>query len=184
MQLQHAAIVAKFDDMSSWLEKIEKKLDRLIDRRSGQGNDQTQVLNRMKAGNTSLINALVARTPSALAITLTPKGFRQTSKNISSRTGRFSMNTLTGYTLLTKVTLFRTARSYSPNFKNFSHNRKVALTDFLFQLGYDRASKFVRSIHLINIGAWEEAADNMLKSLWAKQTPNRAKRVTELLRDE
>jgi hypothetical protein len=31
---QHAAIVAKFDDMSSWLEKIEKKLDRLIDRRS------------------------------------------------------------------------------------------------------------------------------------------------------
>ena len=71
-----------------------------------------------------------------------------------------------------------------PCFKNFSHNRKVALTDFLFQLGYNRASKFVKSIHLINIGAWEEAANNMLKSLWAKQTPNRAKRVTELLRDE
>lgn len=31
---QHSAIVAKFDDMSSWLEKIEKKLDRVIERRS------------------------------------------------------------------------------------------------------------------------------------------------------
>jgi len=71
-----------------------------------------------------------------------------------------------------------------PEFKNFSHDRKVALTDFLFQLGYDRASKFIKSIHLINIGAWEEAADNMLKSLWAKQTPNRALRVTDLLRGE
>ena len=71
-----------------------------------------------------------------------------------------------------------------PDFKNFSHNRKIALTDFLFQLGYDRASKFVRSIHLINTNQWEEAADNMLKSLWAKQTPNRAKRVTDLLRGE
>jgi lysozyme len=71
-----------------------------------------------------------------------------------------------------------------PNFKSFSHNRKVALTEVVCPLGYDRASKFVRSIHLINIGAWEEAADNMLKSLWAKQTTNRAIRVTELLRDE
>ena len=71
-----------------------------------------------------------------------------------------------------------------PDFKNFSHNRKIALKDFLFQLGYDRASKFVRSIHLINTNQWEEAADNMLKSLWAKQTPNRAKRVTDLLRGE
>ena len=71
-----------------------------------------------------------------------------------------------------------------PEFKSFTHDQKVALTDFLFQLGYDRASKFAKSIHLINIGHWEEAADNMLLSLWAKQTPNRAKRVTELLRDE
>lgn len=31
---QHYAIVAKFDDMNTWLEKIEKKLDRVIERRS------------------------------------------------------------------------------------------------------------------------------------------------------
>ena len=33
---QHAAIVAKFNDMSSWLEKIEKKLDRVIEQRNTQ----------------------------------------------------------------------------------------------------------------------------------------------------
>lgn len=31
---QHYAIVAKFDDMNTWLEKIERKLDRVIERRS------------------------------------------------------------------------------------------------------------------------------------------------------
>lgn len=74
-------------------------------------------------------------------------------------------------------------RKLFPDYKNFSHNRKVAVTDFLFQLGYDNAKKFVKSIHLINIGAWDEAADNLLKSLWAVQTPQRAKRVTSLLRE-
>jgi lysozyme len=70
-----------------------------------------------------------------------------------------------------------------PNFSKFSHNRKIALTDFLFQLGYTKASRFVKSVHLINIGAWEEAAENMLKSLWAVQTKNRAKRVTDLIKN-
>lgn len=70
-----------------------------------------------------------------------------------------------------------------PNFAKFSHNRKIALTDFLFQLGLTKASRFVKSVHLINIGAWEEAAENMLKSLWAVQTKNRAKRVTDLIKN-
>lgn len=30
---QHYAIVAKFEDMNTWLEKIESKLDRVIERR-------------------------------------------------------------------------------------------------------------------------------------------------------
>lgn len=30
---QHSAIVARFDDMNTWLEKIESKLDRVIERR-------------------------------------------------------------------------------------------------------------------------------------------------------
>lgn len=68
-----------------------------------------------------------------------------------------------------------------PDFKNFSHNRKVALMDFLFQLGFKKASEFVHSIAAINRGHWEDAAARMMESRWAKQTPKRAERVTELI---
>lgn len=68
-----------------------------------------------------------------------------------------------------------------PNFKNFSHNRKVALTDFVFQLGYDRASKFVHAIAAINTGRWEDAAKEMRDSAWFKQVPVRAQEVTDLI---
>ena len=68
-----------------------------------------------------------------------------------------------------------------PDFDNFSENRRMALTDFVFQLGLIRASYFVNSIAMINTGRWEEAAENMLKSNWAKQTPKRAAEVTNLI---
>ena len=70
-----------------------------------------------------------------------------------------------------------------PDFDRFTPNRKMALTDFLFQLGYERARKFVHSIAAINTGRWEDAAKEMLDSSWAKQTPNRAQEVTELIEE-
>lgn len=68
-----------------------------------------------------------------------------------------------------------------PDFDNFTINRKMALTDFVFQLGRKTASDFVHSIAMINTGRWEEAAENMMKSRWAKQTPTRAEEVTALI---
>ena len=68
-----------------------------------------------------------------------------------------------------------------PDFDNFSDGVKMALTDFVFQMGEHGASKFVNSIAMINSGQWEEAAENMLKSLWAEEVPNRAKDVTDLI---
>jgi lysozyme len=68
-----------------------------------------------------------------------------------------------------------------PDFDNFSANRKMALTDFLFQLGKTKARRFVNSIAMINTGRWEEAAEEMRKSAWAEQVPKRAKEVTDLI---
>ncbi|MDD5459987.1 MAG: glycoside hydrolase family protein [Phycisphaerae bacterium] len=68
-----------------------------------------------------------------------------------------------------------------PDFANFSINRQMALTDFVFQLGLKRASGFVNSIAMINTGRWEEAAKNMMKSRWATQTRKRAEEVTDLI---
>ena len=68
-----------------------------------------------------------------------------------------------------------------PEFETFSDDRRMALTDFVFQLGYTRASKFIHAITAVNTGRWEDAAAHMRDSNWARQTPNRAKEITELI---
>lgn len=71
---------------------------------------------------------------------------------------------------------------YGDQFETFSDNVKLAIVDNVFQMGKAGYSTFVNSIKLIKARKWNEAADNMLKSKWAKQTPNRAKRITDLIR--
>jgi hypothetical protein len=36
---------------------------------------------------------------------------------------------------------------------------------------------------MINTGRWEAAAENMMKSNWAKQTPNRAREITKMIEE-
>lgn len=60
--------------------------------------------------------------------------------------------------------------------------RQRALVNFVFNLGITKALGFKKSLPLIQQGKYDEAADNMLQSDWAKQVPNRAKRVTEMIR--
>ena len=71
-----------------------------------------------------------------------------------------------------------------PEFEKFSENRRIALTDFVFQLGLSRASRFIHAIAAINTGRWEDAVRHMLDSAWARQVPKRAKRVTDLILEE
>jgi lysozyme len=70
-----------------------------------------------------------------------------------------------------------------PDFENFTENRQMALIDFVFQLGGAGAAKFVNSIAMINTGRWEDAAENMMKSAWAKQTPKRAAEITQMIEE-
>lgn len=51
-----------------------------------------------------------------------------------------------------------------------------------YQMGLDGLAKFVNTLRFIQQGDWNKAADGMLQSLWAKQTPNRAKRHAEQMR--
>jgi lysozyme len=77
----------------------------------------------------------------------------------------------------------RDCQALFPEFDNFSPRRQTALIDWMFQLGYYKASRFVNSVHLINTGRWEDAAANMMKSKWAQQTPNRAKEITKMIEE-
>lgn len=60
--------------------------------------------------------------------------------------------------------------------------RMVALTSMCFQLGTAGLREFVNTLALVADGKFVAAADNMLKSKWAKQTPERAGRIATMMR--
>lgn len=70
-----------------------------------------------------------------------------------------------------------------PQFATFSDNRRMALIDFVFQLGFTGAKKFTRSVNAINAEKWDDAARYMGESLWARQTPVRAAEVIKLIKE-
>ena len=56
------------------------------------------------------------------------------------------------------------------------------VVDMCYQLGVNGFSKFKKTIYLLETEQYEEASMEMLDSLWAKQTPNRAKELSEEVR--
>ena len=58
----------------------------------------------------------------------------------------------------------------------------MCIRDRCYQLGLTGFSKFKKTIYLLETEQYDEASIEMLDSLWAKQTPNRAKELSEKLR--
>tara|TARA_R110002020_G_scaffold217024_1_gene424857 strand:+ start:39 stop:449 length:411 start_codon:yes stop_codon:yes gene_type:complete len=50
-----------------------------------------------------------------------------------------------------------------------------------YQLGISGFSKFKKTIYYLETEQYEEASSEMLDSLWAKQTPNRAKELSNIV---
>ena len=55
---------------------------------------------------------------------------------------------------------------------------KNIIQNMYYQLG-NRLFNFVKTLHYIENGKWRAASMEMLDSLWAKQTPNRAKELSD-----
>lgn len=72
-----------------------------------------------------------------------------------------------------------TARRLCASFESLVGPRKGALTAMAFQLGYTSMSKFVPTLQLIDEDNFAGAAQHIRQSLWAKQTPARARRVAQ-----
>jgi lysozyme len=68
-----------------------------------------------------------------------------------------------------------------PNFDGIDDARRMALTDFVFQLGFRRARQFSRAVAAVNTGRWEDAAKEMRDSAWFTQTPRRAEEITNII---
>lgn len=69
-----------------------------------------------------------------------------------------------------------------PWLKDEHQNIQDALLLMSFQMGVKTLLSFKNTIKLIRQKKYKEAADNAMQSLWARQTPARAKRVTDLIR--
>ena len=54
--------------------------------------------------------------------------------------------------------------------------RKSILISMAYQMGADGLAKFTNTLKAVAEQRWNDAANGMLNSAWAKQTPNRAKR--------
>ena len=52
------------------------------------------------------------------------------------------------------------------------------IQNMYYQMG-NRLFNFVKTLHYIESGKWRAASVEMLDSLWAKQTPNRAKELSD-----
>ena len=75
------------------------------------------------------------------------------------------------------------ARKLYPDFGSFSMNRKVALIDFVFNVGYGTAKTFLNTNKAINRGEWEKAAEGLLNSKYARQVGRRARDLAKMLKE-
>ena len=56
-------------------------------------------------------------------------------------------------------------------------NVQDVVIEMCYQMDVNKVKKFVTTLHHIRMGEYEKAVQSGLRSLWAQQTPNRAKKV-------
>jgi len=69
-----------------------------------------------------------------------------------------------------------------PWVKGLDEARRGVLLSMAFQMGTDGLLGFKNTLEMVRTGRYTDAAKGMLNSLWAKQTPQRAKRHSEQMR--
>ena len=66
--------------------------------------------------------------------------------------------------------------------KELDEARRGVLLSMAFQMGTEGLLGFKNTLEMVRTGRYTDAAKGMLNSLWAKQTPQRAKRHSEQMR--
>lgn len=69
-----------------------------------------------------------------------------------------------------------------PWFKGMDEARKGVLVNMSFQIGVGGLKAFKNTLASVADGLYDKAAAQMLESLWATQTPERAKRLAEQMK--
>ena len=80
--------------------------------------------------------------------------------------------------------LKRNANSRFKWLEDMPQEIQAVVLNMCYQLGVTGVSKFRKAISALQEGEWHEAADEMLDSLWARQTPNRAEELSNIVRNQ
>lgn len=67
--------------------------------------------------------------------------------------------------------------------KTMPERVQYAICNMVFQMGIEGFLEFKDTIALLKERMWVDAADNAMRSKWARQTPVRAKMVTDWIRN-
>lgn len=67
-------------------------------------------------------------------------------------------------------------------FKESPNEVQDVVSNMCYQIGLSGFSKFKKTIYYLETEQYEEASEEMLDSLWARQTPNRAKELSKIIR--
>ena len=68
-----------------------------------------------------------------------------------------------------------------PFFLDLPQKAQEVIANMAYQLGVEGVLKFKKMWAALKKGDYQKAADEMLDSKWATQTPNRAKRLAEIM---
>lgn len=68
---------------------------------------------------------------------------------------------------------------FPEEFKKMSGEQKDALTNMMFNLGWNKFNEFKKMIEAIRAGDWNKASKEALDSDWARQVKGRAKRIVD-----
>lgn len=69
------------------------------------------------------------------------------------------------------------------NFYTLNEARQAVIISMIFQMGAKGFAKFKNTIKFIEAKNFEKAARNMLLSLWAVQTPRRARELSKMMKE-
>ena len=67
-------------------------------------------------------------------------------------------------------------------FKTSPIEVRNVMLNMAYQLGYSGFCKFKKTLSYLEAADWENASKEMLDSRWAKQTPNRANELSEIIK--
>ena len=87
------------------------------------------------------------------------------------------------YLLSNDITKFENQLDKSlPWWRELTEPRQAVILGMAFQMGVDGLLGFKNTLAMVKSGDYAGASENMLKSKWAQQTPERAKRMSDQMR--